>query len=219
MEFLPINEVFVSFQGEGVFMGKRAAFIRLCGCNLKCSFCDTKHKNVNKKLYTKDVDKFVKDLQTNFGTNNRFVILTGGEPTLHKDNSVFLALIRKLKQYNFYIAMETNGIKKLNASISAHIDWITISPKNLNFCLDFNELKVVVGTDIETSKVFIDYVLSKINNSLRAGNKILWLQPQSQCITRAMLNIAELLEVFKCYPSINSSIRAGIQLHKIYQIP
>ena len=42
---LKVNEIFNSFQGEGVYAGTPATFLRLSGCNLNCSFCDTDFKN------------------------------------------------------------------------------------------------------------------------------------------------------------------------------
>ena len=39
-----INEIFYSIQGEGYFTGTPAVFVRFSGCNLRCPFCDTEHK-------------------------------------------------------------------------------------------------------------------------------------------------------------------------------
>ena len=39
-----INEIFSSIQGEGLYIGSKQLFIRFCGCNLKCNYCDTNHK-------------------------------------------------------------------------------------------------------------------------------------------------------------------------------
>ena len=53
-DFLDIQEIFPTLQGEGPFVGQGAIFIRLGGCNLKCNFCDTEFdsfKNFSLKIF------------------------------------------------------------------------------------------------------------------------------------------------------------------------
>ena len=73
-----INEIFYSIQGEGFHAGTPAIFVRFSGCNLKCSFCDTKHEEFK---YMNDEDI----LQEIHSYPCRFVILTGGEPMQQVD--------------------------------------------------------------------------------------------------------------------------------------
>ena len=47
---LPVNEIFGSIDGEGITAGGLATFIRLCGCNMKCSYCDTTYALSTKKM-------------------------------------------------------------------------------------------------------------------------------------------------------------------------
>lgn len=129
-----INEIFYSLQGEGMFAGTPAVFIRFAGCNLKCPFCDTKHQEG--KLMTdaeiiQEVSKYPCHL----------VVLTGGEPTLQVDEGLCEGLQRAGK----YIAIETNGTR----DVPSNVNYITCSPKveyvrgakiKLQYC---DELKVV----------------------------------------------------------------------------
>lgn len=116
MKKYKVNEIFYSLQGEGHWAGRAAVFVRFSGCNLKCPFCDTDFHNY--ELYTaKQLVEKVK--QT--ASQCRFVVLTGGEPTLQVDN----ALAYALKYAGYYVAMETNGTHK----VPANIDWVTCSPK------------------------------------------------------------------------------------------
>lgn len=111
---MKINEIFYSIQGEGYHSGQAAIFVRFSGCNLKCPFCDTNHKPF-KEMTEADI------LQEISQYNCKFVVLTGGEPTLQ----VTAEFIKKLQKAGYYVAIETNGTRK----ITDDIDWITISPK------------------------------------------------------------------------------------------
>ena len=51
-----IKEVFTSIQGEGPFVGYKQLFVRFCGCNLSCKYCDTDYRTVDSIEYTKLVD-------------------------------------------------------------------------------------------------------------------------------------------------------------------
>lgn len=86
-----VSEIFTSFEGEGVFVGKKTLFIRLSGCHLKCRWCDTKYAlpldsgtdyelNEVKDLIVKQLQPFT--YKVNF---------TGGEPLLQTDAVVELA--------------------------------------------------------------------------------------------------------------------------------
>lgn len=111
-----INEIFYSLQGEGAMAGRAAIFVRFSGCNLQCPFCDTDFKEY--KEFSED--ELIKTLLA-IDTECRFVVLTGGEPTLQVTES----LIEELHDNGYFVAMESNGTR-----IPPHnIDWLTISPK------------------------------------------------------------------------------------------
>ena len=93
-----INDIFYSLQGEGHNTGRAAIFIRFSGCNLKCPFCDTDFSQYE-ELSDDDIIERIKDFPS------RFVVLTGGEPSLQVDTP----LIDKLHAHGYEIAMETNG--------------------------------------------------------------------------------------------------------------
>lgn len=111
-----INEIFYSIQGEGFHTGTPAVFVRFSGCNLKCSFCDTKHEEgqfMSDEEICSEIAKYPA----------KMVVLTGGEPSLWIDE----AFIREVHKVVPYIAIETNGTRELP---SFGIDWITCSPKH-----------------------------------------------------------------------------------------
>lgn len=125
-----INEIFYSLQGEGFHTGCPAIFVRFSGCNLKCSFCDTKHED---GVMMSD-DEIIERVKT---YPAKMVILTGGEPSLWIDDE----FIERLHEAGKYICIETNGTRKLPNGI----DWVTCSPKgNAPVVIDrVDEVKVV----------------------------------------------------------------------------
>ena len=113
---MKINEIFYSLQGEGHFTGRAAVFIRLAGCNLKCPFCDTDFHN-----YTEMTELEIVDAVTALNKECRFVVITGGEPTIQDCTQ----LISFLHLEGYVVAMESNGTHKP----PFNVDWLTISPK------------------------------------------------------------------------------------------
>ncbi len=97
-----INEIFYSLQGEGFHTGTPAVFVRFSGCNLRCSFCDTRHEEGVMMTDEEIVEKV-----SSFPA--RMVILTGGEPSLWIDK----ALISRLREAGKQICIETNGTRPL----------------------------------------------------------------------------------------------------------
>lgn len=123
-----INEIFYSLQGEGRNMGRAAIFVRFSGCNLKCSFCDTdfaSYEQLDDEEILRRISKYP----------SRFVVLTGGEPSLQVDS----AFIDLLHANGYELAIETNGTHL----IAEGIDWITCSPKGQTVIKKCNELKCI----------------------------------------------------------------------------
>jgi 7-carboxy-7-deazaguanine synthase len=145
---LPIVETFHSVQGEGLWTGTSAFFIRLGGCNVGCPWCDTKESwNANRHP-----QQTVKSLvQAAIATPSVFVVITGGEPLMHDLTS----LTAELHQAGLRIHLETSGAYPL----SGQFDWITLSPKRFkpvhsSLYSMVNELKIVVtdATDFDRAE-------------------------------------------------------------------
>lgn len=137
MKKYKVNEIFYSIQGEGRWAGKAAIFVRFSGCNLKCPFCDTDF-NAHEEMGEIDILKKIQSLSDSC----RFVVFTGGEPTLQVDES----LVVLLKKWGYYIAIETNGTNR----VADGIDWITCSPK----VLFVNNGKITIKYASEVKVVF-----------------------------------------------------------------
>ncbi len=111
-----VNEIFYSLQGEGRWTGTPAVFLRLSGCNLQCSFCDTRHQDYVDMPEEQIVVEACK-------YPARTMVVTGGEPTLQLNG----LLCRLLHRQGFRIHLETNGTLPLKPG--AEVDWVTCSPK------------------------------------------------------------------------------------------
>lgn len=106
---LKVNEMFYSIQGEGSRAGRPCFFIRLTGCSLKCSYCDTNYARHEGKYIS--VDNIVEHVCSQIGLpksgpNVPFVEVTGGEPLIQHETSF---LLNKLLEVGYEVAIETAG--------------------------------------------------------------------------------------------------------------
>lgn len=89
---LAVEEIFYTIQGEGPYSGMAALFIRLSGCNLACTFCDTQFEMMADRPL--DVAVVVDDLLSRFTHKQiKFVVITGGEPLRQNINTLCLGLL------------------------------------------------------------------------------------------------------------------------------
>src|ERR1700741_4461519 len=96
-----ISEIFYSIQGEGELTGVPSAFIRTSGCNLRCSWCDTKYASWTQEGMEMPIDEIVIE-DSQFPTD--YVVLTGGEPMVAKG---IHQLASQLKEMGKHITIET----------------------------------------------------------------------------------------------------------------
>ncbi|WP_333594817.1 7-carboxy-7-deazaguanine synthase QueE [Anaerospora hongkongensis] len=191
----PIVEVFESIQGEGAFLGLGASFIRLAGCNLRCSWCDTKHSFDVQAASLLSVDAIL-------GTwrfTQPLVVITGGEPTLHDLGP----MVRALKKLGKYVTLETNGTNPVPDEWG--IDWVTVSPKpGSNYAINCraDELKYVVDDDFEIGVIQTERVpLRHIYLQVESGRP----ESAARAFTLVTMN-----------PDLH--LRVGVQLHKILHV-
>lgn len=175
---LKVNEIFNSFQGEGVYAGTPATFLRLSGCNLNCSFCDTDFKNYD-ELTVSMVKNIIVENMEKHKTN--ILVITGGEPLLQYDE-----VNQLINQLNYKVQVETNGtiIKvPLNATYM-------ISPKK--------EIEKIFKFYKNYDKAYFKFIiqdnhdLQQINELIQEYdyNKEVYLQPvyqNAQEITKLIL--------------------------------
>lgn len=98
---LKINEIFYSLQGESTYAGLPFIFIRLTGCNLRCSWCDTEYAFYEGEWFS--LENIMKKIE---GYPTPFVEITGGEPLLQKNVSF---LMEELVRRGYEVLVETSG--------------------------------------------------------------------------------------------------------------
>jgi 7-carboxy-7-deazaguanine synthase len=104
---LRVNEIFESIQGESTYAGIPCIFVRLTGCNLRCSYCDTVYAYSEGSVMS--LDEILNRVK---GYGARNICITGGEPLLQGNTGKLINLLKK-NHLNVYI--ETNGSLNIDA--------------------------------------------------------------------------------------------------------
>lgn len=145
---LKVNEIFHSIQGESTFAGHRCIFVRLTGCNLRCSYCDTQYAyDEGEELEIDDILDRIASYQCSL------VEITGGEPLIQQETP---NLVNRLLAGGYSVLMETNGsqdISQVDARCVKIVDIKCPSSgeseqndlENLNRLTDHDEVKFVIA--------------------------------------------------------------------------
>lgn len=153
-QYLDVVEIFCSLKGEGLFTGVPMMFVRLGGCNLHCSICDTKY-NASRKM---TLDQTIDEVLCKRPPGVDRIVITGGEPTLHK--SALDALVTTLFDRHWRIHLETNGT--IDLETYQLFEWVVVSPKSFDLGTRVvnraNELKFLCGYPSNWREL-IDHVL------------------------------------------------------------
>jgi len=196
MKSFRINSVFHTIQGEGYNAGRRSLFIRMPYCNLKCKWCDTTFNSY--AVWTEaDIIDFIKKEPT------RFIVLTGGEPSMNKDLPDIISILKSL---NCEIAIESNG----NFEIPDGIDFVTISPKR--------DAKYFINDDAFNKASEFKYVIDEgfqwtiLDRHQNETKKLLSLSPE---YGRMKESLKEILS----FVSLNPQWKISLQTHKWMEIP
>jgi len=233
------KEIFLSFQGEAIYIGYPQLFLRFCDCNLKCKFCDTDFKRSShcKIFYSFFSNRFLKEknpininqlkkIISNFkNLKYHSIVLTGGEPLLNAD---FIKLF--LKNKNKKIFLETNGtlpnelnkIINLMDIISMDIKLNSVSGNNCNYSIfqDFINIalrkdlyiKIIVNNKIDFSE------LEQILKLKIPSNLPIIIQPEMNKTGKIFIEKNTIIKIIKILEKKYSNIRFIPQIHKILKI-
>lgn len=204
-----VVEIFASLEGEGSLMGTYSTFVRLFGCNLRCSWCDTKNSYEPFGTYSlmsigpiqKKVAKFDSELVT----------ITGGEPLLHDNIS---DLIKAFIADGKMVKIETNGTLWQNAldTFGGKL-FVSCSLKPPKYALD-----PMLATIINEFKFVVDYALT-IEDILRHKKQI----DQGVAVVLQLLDNEE-FSLIKALGMQKDLVKMGIkarvlpQIHKLLAI-
>lgn len=208
---LYVKDIFYSIQGESSFAGYSCKFIRLAGCNLKCSYCDTNDALNMAKSKKLSINEIIGTLN-NMGGKINLVEITGGEPLLQDEvYCLFSALIK----FKYSLLLETNGTinlsdvpKKVIKVVDVKCPSSGFSGKfkydNLKYIEKSDELKFVIGTkeDYDFAKDFLK------KNKIKT-NKIIFSPIEDVMSSKELA-----LKILK--DELN--VRIGLQLHKILHL-
>lgn len=180
MNTVPISEIFMSIQGEGIFIGQKFNFVRLYGCNLDCFGCDERNKPVQEMT----LENVLKEIEKLPNTDIRKrVAITGGEPLVYSQFVGKLALLLKSKGY--FVLLETNGTMYDKVSeIVDCFDYSSVDIKlssvwKIDSCYDKHEIfmreinkrpyyiKIVISEGVN-KREYLDYIqmVAQINNDI-----------------------------------------------------
>lgn len=162
---LKVNEVFYSIQGESSYAGRPCVFIRLTGCNLRCSYCDTQYAyKEGEELEIAEVVDRVSEYQC------PRIEVTGGEPLIQEETP---ALIQQLLNEGYEVLLETNGSQDISKVDDRCLKILDIKCpgsgeadqndlENLNRLSAKDEVKFVIGDreDYEYAKRMLDLIES-----------------------------------------------------------
>ncbi len=216
-----INNIFYSLQGEGRNTGRAAAFVRFAGCNLRCPFCDTEFDSY-REMTADEILQEIAQLSSfhsplsslHSPLPSRFIVLTGGEPTLQVDEH----FVDLLHQEGYEVAMESNGTRPA----PRNLDWLTVSPKVVDGGRSMvdgegkapDEIKIVFE---ENTAEMLSSPASPLSSLLSPlpSPPLLYLQP---CDTGDSARNAFILQQCISYIKQHPQWRLSLQTHKLIGI-
>jgi len=189
---LQLAEIFYSVQGEGTFVGTPAVFVRLAGCNLACSFCDTDYA----VKFFDDVAGVVTRVRA-LGADCPMVVITGGEPLAQSET---IALIDALRADGRRVHIESNGTIAVDLPRDV---WLCVSPKE--------RLDPTMAARANEAKLIVDGCVPEEWVAQFGPGTALFLQPEGNKAP----NVALAMSAVQAQPK---RFRLSLQTHKFIGI-
>ena len=201
---LKIHSIFETIQGEGPYSGHQSIFIRLSGCNLACTFCDTEFDDYKLLNITEILNKIRSYTQI-----NPLIVITGGEPFRQNISELCNLLIEN----NYRIQIETNG--KLYLNIPKQVE-LVCSPKISNSKYSF------IRDDVLKQTIAIKFLISANNKNYSDISEVgqtkykipVYVQPMDEYNDKMNLKNTNLAQKI----AKKHGVILSLQIHKILNI-
>ncbi|MGA9389415.1 MAG: radical SAM protein [Candidatus Sulfotelmatobacter sp.] len=222
---MQITEIYKSLQGESTHAGLPCVFVRLTGCNLRCSWCDSEYTfHGGQRMTSEKILAEVKRLSPNGG----LVEITGGEPMLQEHDLV--PLMQRLLEEGYRVLLETSGerpLERVPAEVIKIVDvkapnsgaGYSFRPDNLATLKPHDEVKFVLSdrSDYEFAREFV-----RQHNLAERVNAVLFSPAFRKDASGARDSSHCLLdpeELVQWMLADDVAARLGMQLHKFIWDP
>jgi len=202
---IKINEIFYSIQGESLHAGMPCIFIRLTGCNLRCSYCDTTYAYEEGRDHT--IQEVVEKI-TPYSCS--LVLITGGEPLMQDETHL---LIDRLVELGYKVLLETNGsfsIENINETCIKIVD-IKCPSSNEEKSADLANIKRLGPLDQ------LKFVLGDYNDyeyAVKIMKEYCGDIPGNRILFSAVSGSLDPAEMASWILDDNRNVRLQLQLHK-----
>ncbi len=229
---IKVHSIFESVSGEVGYIpqGTWSTFIRLQGCNLRCSYCDTKvtQPGQNKEALLMQPEEIINN---HVLTNH--VTITGGEPLIQRQGVIDLVKAFKKQRPNTVIQIETNGSKKLPKEILNDVGWVIdwkgqssgmrgkmIPVKTFIGMLPVtdNKAKVITKFVIDFDADDIQHMVKRMVDLVKHGYQFYFGISPVDAQTEKMVQIIQYMCDYMPHEILNHII-FSLQMHKFYKLP
>lgn len=215
---MKVNEIFASIEGEGSRAGYPSIFIRLHGCNLRCSYCDSMYAVSGDDFKEMKICEILAEVKK---YNIPRITLTGGEPLIHEN---VLELIRELTT-NYSVNIETNGAVDLTpfvkdaakhnyrCNLMFTMDWKSLS-SNMHTRMIQDNVSLLSSNDV------LKFVVGSPRDLKQAEHIVKYLHPGCQVFISPIFGQIEPKQIVE-YMLVTgmNECRVQLQLHKFIWPP
>jgi len=222
---MQITEIYKSLQGESTYAGLPCVFVRLTGCNLRCTWCDSEYTFYGGRKMSMEE---VLDEALRLSPGGGLVEITGGEPMLQERELV--PLMQRLLEHDCTVLLETSGERPLERVPAAVVKIVdvkcpdsgeenTFRPENLEVLTHRDEIKFVLSSraDYEFARDFV------ARHRLAAKVSAVLFSPAFRKEASGARNSSHCLldpqELAEWIIADNIPVRLGLQLHKFVWDP